>query len=324
MRSNHQKQYLILLFTIAVFLFISCGKDSEVFTAYDPTGNIEDFFTETDLPVQEFTGNASNGILIKTENNTFIDIPSNILVDDQGNIVTDGVEIEVIEIFEKSDMVLLNKPTMTKNDYLISRGEFFIKVKKNGKELKVKDGYKYKMYVPNKEPDPEMELFYGNVDSGTLIWEEAEGDQRDNIRVNEWQLQDSSNIYFDFGYELFCDKFTWINIDKYNDIPDEDKTSVCVELPEELYSPQNTVVFMVLKNEYSVVAFSPDADTKRWCEPYGMVPKGWEVFIITISSLGDDVYHFGIVEATITENDVFTIIPEEKTFEEIKTILESL
>jgi hypothetical protein len=61
-----------------------------------------------------------------------------------------------------------------------------------------------------------------------------------------------------------------------------------------------------------------------WCEPYAQVPKGWEVFIITISSLGEDEYHLGYLEATITENDLFTIIPKIKTKEEIKEFLESL
>jgi hypothetical protein len=305
-----------------VFL-ISCGKDSEVFTPYEPTGNIEDFFAEVQLPFQSYQALADKEIFIVTDNNNIIKIPAYSMIDPDGNIVSDAIDIEVVEIFKKGDMVLHNKPTVTADDILITGGEFYIKARKDGKTLSMKDGYSYQIFVPNQNPDPAMQLFYGSTNTGSLIWSEApEGNE--NIRVNEWQLQDSSGVYSDFGYVLNCDKFTWINIDKYNDIPDEDKTSVCVSLPEELYNPNNTVIFMVLKDDYSVVAFAPDADKKLWCEPYGKVPKGWEVYLLAISSQGEDVYHFGIIDVTITENDVFTIIPEEKSFEDIKAILEGL
>jgi len=321
MRSKHQNYTLMLLFTIPVLMLLSCGKDSEVFTPYEPTGDIEDYYAAQDNATQIFERTASDDILIVTENNTIISIPSYSMIDDAGNIVSDGIEIEVLEVFDKGDMILHKTSTMTRKAYLESNGMFHIRATKDGKELKMKDGYNYKMYVPNKEPDPEMKLFFGDRVNGMVVWEEAEDQE---IRVNEWQIADSSTVYFDFGYELFCDKFTWINIDKYYDLPEDQKTSVCVSLPEELYDHKNTAVFMIYKEEYSLIPFTYNREDKLWCEPYAQVPKGWEVFIITISSLGEDEYHLGYLEATITENDLFTIIPKIKTKEEIKEFLESL
>ena len=325
MRSKHQNISLMLLFAIPVLLLFSCGKDSEVFTPYEPTGNIEDYYEAEQPDTQYYQAWASDDILVVTDNNTIIQIPSYSIVDENGEVVTDGIKIEVLEVFDKGEMILHNTSTMTRDAYLKSDGMFHVKVTKNGKPLKMKDGIGYKIYVPNKEPDPEMKLFYGSKGmNNTIMWTEAEGSQDDNIRVNEWQIADSSTVYFDFGYELFCDKFTWINIDKYFDIPDDEKTAVCVSLPEELYNQKNTAVFMIFKDEYSVVPFAYDIDQKAWCEPYGQVPKGWEIIIVAIASLGDDEYHLGSMMATVTENDFFTIIPEEKTKEEIKEFLKSL
>jgi hypothetical protein len=321
MRSKHQIFTLMLLFTVPVLLFISCGEDSEIFTPYEPTGNIEDYYSAQDTDAQVFERMASEDILIVTENNTIIKIPSYSMIDVAGNVISEGVRIEVIEVFEKGDMVLHKTSTMTSNAHLKSDGMFHIKVTKDGEEVKMKDGYNYKMYVPNKEPDPEMKLFFGDRVDEMVVWEEAVDQE---IRVNEWQIADSTTVYFDFGYELFSDKFTWINIDKYYDLPDDAKTSVCVSLPEELYDHKNTVVLMIYKEEYSLIPFTFNQEDKLWCEPYAQVPKGWEIILVSISSLGEDEYHLGTKEATVVENDVFTIIPEIKTKEEIKEFLESL
>ena len=326
MRSHHQMKILMLLFTIPMLLFVSCGKDSEVFTPYEPTGDIEDYYAAAsqDAGPQVFSRVASDDIIVVTENNTIITIPSNSIIDEVGNLINDAIKIEVTEVFDKGDMILHKTSTMTGTNYLKSDGMFHIRVTKNDKELKIKDGYRYKIHVPNKEPDPEMRLFYGERMNGMVMWEEAQGRPVENIQVNEWQIADSTNVYFDFGYELFCDKFTWINIDKYYNLPEDQKTTVCASLPEELYDAKNTAVFMVYMEEYSLIPFTYDRDAKAWCEPYGQVPKGWEVAIISISSLGDEEYHLGYLQATVTDNSFFNILPKVKTKEEIKEFLKDL
>lgn len=325
MRSNRNIIYTNLLFTIWILLFISCGKDVELFTPYPPGGNIDDFFVQIDLPTQVYNVNADNNIIIPTEQGNFVEIPLDILEDEAGNLVKGLITVEITEILKEGNMVKYFKPTMTKDEYLISRGEFLIKVHKEGKELKVKEGKEYRIYIPDSNPSDKMKLFYGDINSdGLLIWKEEQDSFNQNVGITEWEFKADGELFYDFGYKLKCDKFKWVNIDKYDDIPDEDKTSVCVDMPSELYTPENTIVFMLYKAENSVIAFSYDNDKMQFCEPYGKVPKGWEVYILAISAQGDDVFHFGLIDVTVKENSVYSLIPKEKSLEDIITILDGL
>lgn len=311
----------------ACFLLSGCVKEYDRFTAYPPTGDISDFFEAIPTTAENkqlFL--AENGTVIVTDNRTLIRIPSNALVDLSGNLIQGEVTFSYKELHTMSELILNNVPTVSDGRLIASAGVFDFRAFQNDNELNLKDGKKIRVQLPTQDPKEKMELFYGSEGSSTgFNWEEADMDSTiwNNVNLREWEFQDSIQEWFDYGYEFECDQLKWINVDIFVEVPEDQKTSVCVELPE-IYNNKNTVVFMVFNDIRSFVNLPGNGDTMKFCEPYGLSPIGYNVTFVTISSLGDDEFHLGVASTTITKDHNQFIVPEAKTISEILAFLKTL
>ena len=312
--------------TIFLIFLLGCVDDFERFTPYPPEGDIESFYTKVQTLSEIYSVDAEQGGNIITDHRTILTIPASAFMYPDGAIATGAVEIDFLEIYDKGLMIMYNKPTVSNGRLLESDGVFNISATQNGQNLLIRKGYDLRLRVPNEEPNNAMQLFYGgeenieNVDGFNWTPVNRDGSTANTIGINEWAWQDSLDNWFDFGYEFFTDSLTWINIDVFKDIPEDQKTDVCVELPE-IYTNTNTVTFMVFRDFDSVVSLYGDSESKLFCEPYGLTPIGFNVTFVVISSQGDDTYHFGIADATIVKDHLEYIVPEPKTIEEILDIL---
>lgn len=120
--------------------------------------------------IQVFQLDASKGGIIEGENGMVISIPSNSLVDKNGNIATGPVVVELIEALDLDKMVMYNLTTMSGKKNLKSGGMFSIKAFQDKKEIKIKDGKEMIISVPTDEIDPEMQLFTGKITNGKMDW----------------------------------------------------------------------------------------------------------------------------------------------------------
>ena len=109
-----------------------------------------------------------------------------------------------------------------------------------------------------------------------------------------------------FGYECWSDSLKWINIDLFMDIPEEDRTDVCVDLPEE-YGNVNTAVFLIFDDFNGIIHLPGNPETMQFCNYYTQfitvgVPIGAPVKFVVISEQGEDCYHFALSETEIEVN----------------------
>jgi hypothetical protein len=312
---------------IAIFLIflIGCGENFDRFTAYPPGGDISQFSETVQTLSEDYTISAENGGFFVTNHRTIVHIPENVFVYADGSPVSGQVDIEFLEIYNKGLLVMYNVPTISNGQLLISDGVFNITARQGGEELLLAAGKKLRFQVPDETPNPEMIIFYGDNDGpnqdfnwtpatqdGTATWVRAS--------ISEWAFQDSTNQWFDFGYEFFIDQLTWINVDIFKDIPEGERTDVCVELPE-IYTNTNTQVFMIFRDINGVLAMLGNAETMLFCEPYSLTPIGYDVTFVVISHQGDEIFHFGMADATIEANHHEFIVPAEKSLQEILDIL---
>jgi hypothetical protein len=309
-----------------VILFTNCGKDFEKFTPRETTGLVEDIFNNfsSEVEVFEIKSSSSSDIILETKKGSVIFI-------NRTNLILNGAEIdpestlriEVKEISGKGEMITNNLSTNTSSKLLISERMFKISIKVEDEEVQLQSGKEYKICVPNTQPDASMKLFYGTTDTGNrTIWEEAEDTRA--IELNEWFFQTDMGVLTDFGYVLSVDRFDWINIDKYNDIPDEEKVEIRVQVPLDIYNGQNSIVFMVFIDNNSVVGLQFDQNTGEFYEPYGASPEGEEVSFVILSAISADEYQLGIKNTTIQHGLSYLLAPQPLTKEEIKTRLEKL
>ena len=80
------------------------------------------------------------------------------------------VEVSVQELLTAKDMMANDCPTVSDGKMLLSGGSFFIGMKSNGKNLRIKKGYSLKMQFPKISGD-EMELYSGEkAADGSMNW----------------------------------------------------------------------------------------------------------------------------------------------------------
>ena len=239
--------------------------------------------------------------------------------------VNGEVELTYIELFDKKDMVTTNKPLMGRMENgdkaaLVTGGEFFIEVKKDGEPVDPVQGCPIRLQVSSMHtggPDQDMILWEGIIDeNGDLTWDtldNANGDNKDGLFIEG-----------EFYYAVFSN-FGWTNIDRfYSD--ERPKTTMQVKVPEG-YDYKNSAVYISYYGERAMAQLDTYDDiTKIFSEHYGQIPIGLDVHIIFATVDGED-WRYAIQDVTIEEDKVYSFsIDDTKTAseEEFTNILSQL
>ncbi len=318
------KRQFVLVSLVYALLLLGCWKDNEVFNPYEvpQVYELKEFFAELKAEaLKKRPGHTGQNFYWITEKGSVIQIPANSLVLADGTSCDCAMTLEYLEAYNKSEILAFGVPTIAKGGHLIeSGGEFFIQAKTtDGKSLKLKSGKTIKLQVQVQaggQIDPDMLLFTLGSDSTWVP------DTTTQVNGGEWNLRDSLQGW-GFGYECFPKSLEWINIDKFVDVPEDQRTPVCVDLPEK-YNAKNTAVFMVFKDLNSVVGLSWNEKEGHFCEPYGKVPLGYEVTFVVISRQGEEEYHLATADAKITKDHHQDMVPQKATLEDIKEIIKNL
>lgn len=231
--------------------------------------------------------------------------------------------MEVVVCDTKGEIIMAGIPTVSEENLLESRIEFNLQIKDGDTPVRLAHGKQIRILVNDPDPRERMELFYGDAESAVWIQADGESNVWENVFNSEWWMQQDSSVITGSGYESFSDSMDWINVDVFFEVPKDQLTSVCINLPEE-FTNTNTAVFMVFDNYKSILAMKGDPELKQFCEPYGATPIGFNVTFVVISELGEDNYFFTSKSTTITSNHEETLEPKRTPYEEIKNYLNSL
>ena len=259
---------------------------------------------------QHFTATAGAGnIVLTSAKGVKININGDCLTK-SGTAVTGTIEIEYVELFDKGDMLVSNKPTMGlmpdgKKNLLISGGEFFIKATQGGQELTTQCSIN--LVVPTNLTggfDEDMTLWIGNIDEDeNLVWREARADGGDGKGGVQGE---GNNYYVTFG------NFGWTNVDKFYSDP-RPRTTILVDAPEG-YDNNNSAVYLSYDGEGTNALAQLDTYTAEglFSEHYGQIPIGLACHII-FATEEDGKWRYAIKGVTTTANAVYTFTNAETT-----------
>lgn len=311
---NNSKKIKLTIRTLTTVLllaltFISCSKkedDSDNQTQEQlPDGEAlsQRFIQNREDALQLFTIVAENGGTIQGEKGTVLTIPAGALALN-GTPVSGNVQISLIEIYSKEDMIRLNMPTngMRPNgdvEMIKSAGEFFIEATQNGNILELLSP----MQLSSKpldfsEVDPQMALFEAGENlEDTDPWVENEFTQVGNGEVQ------GTNGGFEAVYLVDLSDFGWTNLDRWYNYSGE-LTTLNIDVPQG-YNGNNCEVYLSYDGEASGLARMDvyDEQTEMFTEHFGKIPVGQEVHIILIAEI-NGVLHYTIQGTTITQNHV--------------------
>ncbi|KIO53947.1 hypothetical protein [Flavobacterium hibernum] len=313
MNTNFKKIGVLFLLIIT---FASCDNtdDSNNNLILPPTAAAFKSISEKGVKknTQNFTITAGTGVVtITSAKGVKLNINGDCLTKN-GVAVTGAVDIEFIELFDKGNMLITNKPTMGimpdgKKNLLISGGEFFIKATQGGVELKT--SCSMNMVVPaalTDGVDNAMTLWSGKIDDrGELAWEQPKPNA-DGTGGKGGVQGEGNNYYVTFG------NFGWTNVDRFYSDP-RPKTTLLVGAPTG-YDNTNSAVYLSYDGEGNNALAKLDTYTPAglFSEHYGQIPIGLKCHVI-FATESNGQWRYAIKAVTVAANDVYTFTLAETT-----------
>ncbi|MNQ73883.1 hypothetical protein D3C85_886280 [compost metagenome] len=302
---NTKFKTISLLFLLVITL-VSCdtNSDGDDIIISPPTSAAFKSISEKGVKrnTQNFTITAGAGAVTFTSaKGVKVNINGNCLTKN-GNPVTGTVDIEYIELFDKGNMLVTNKPTMGitadgKKNLLISGGEIFIKATQGGVELQ--NSCSMNMMIPTALTDGldnAMTLWAGVIDDkGELAWREAKDANGGKGGVQG----EGANYYVTFG------NFGWTNVDRFYSDP-RPKTTLLVDAPDG-YDNNNSAVYLSYDGEGQNALAKLDTYTAAglFSEHYGQIPIGLKCHVIFVTEDNGN-WRYAIKAVTVAANDVYT------------------
>jgi hypothetical protein len=282
-------------------LFLSaCQKDTDIFvpdpaqmngpdtiwhnaiTASMPVSSLRNSIS---IAAYQDTINVNTNIAsIATPSGLQVSFPPNSFINNLGQAITGKIDVELMLVRSKGDMIRLNKPTASDNRLLVSAGEIFINLKKNGVPVQLAPGIKYSIRFSDGAPNQSMSLFMG--------------DETNPEKFNWIPNPDTTNNKLFMGsqsYEIYTNHLRWLNCDYFYDTSNIQRITVTAALAP-YFTNANTAAFTVFKDLRSVVGMYGNALTQKFST--GKLPSGKAITVVVISKQGND-YYLGH-ESTIT------------------------
>lgn len=320
---------MVATMLITSMILIACGQEFDRFTPSTSeidTSELDDLLDLFQKEAPTYTINSERRELVVTPRENVFIIPSKIFQTKDGIAVSGNIDLQVVELFSKGDMLLNGVPTVSDSRLIVSDGVFNIKAFQDGEELELIPGKQIELYSPNENVDLDMQLFYGNdAPIEEFNWTlNPPVDSFPTLNFGEWgfETQEGGPIFGD-GYECILDSMNWINIDAIADFDGQETTGITVELPEE-YQINSTLVAIIFKDLDSVVALAYNEENKQFIESYELTPISYEVSIIVLSLQPDETLHFAMEDVTVTQDLNVEMMPQETTIEIIKEALGNL
>jgi hypothetical protein len=307
MTTNLKKIGLLFLATISL---MSCDNEDSA-TIQIPTAANFIAIKEQGIKknTQNFTATAGAGLITLTSaKGVTIKINGDCLTKN-GNPATGAIAIEFVELFDKGNMLITDKPTMGimpngDHSLLISGGEFFIKATQGGIALATTCNISLVVPASLTDPiDPAMTLWNGIIDTkGDLAWQDA----RDANGGKGGVFAEGNNYYVTFG------NFGWTNVDKFYSDP-RPRTTILADAPDG-YDNTNSAIYLSYDGEGQNALAKLDTYTAAglFSEHYGQIPIGLACHVI-FATEDNGQWRYAIKAVTVAANDVYTFTIGETT-----------
>ncbi len=167
----------IILVVILIFSGCNNTKEEKKETKIETVVNRISFqsspndsvYKELRPEIQYFTIKGNETQEIKGEKGTKILIPANTFIDGFGNLITDNIQIELIEVFKITDFITSNLQTLSDSTLLESAGMIYIDAKSNNKSLRLANNQKISITMPMLTSGSDFQMFSGHFEENEKI-----------------------------------------------------------------------------------------------------------------------------------------------------------
>ena len=316
------KVFILILFAGGILLN-ACQKDIDIFvpdpgqlngpdtswqntvTASMPVSVLKNNLLYEPVYFDSITVNASIAT-VTTPFGIQVNFPPNCCITGAGQPVTGKVQVEIMVIKKKGDMIRLNKPSTWNDSMLVTAGQIFIQLKKDGQVLQLAPGVRINIRYTDLPLNPQMKFFIG--DETSL--------QHFNWLPTPTPLLDTVIIGTQ-NYEIYTKRQRWISIATLFDATiTTPRVSVSADIAP-YFTNANTVAFTVFKDVRSVVAMKGNLSTRKFIT--GKLPVGKQITVVVISKQAGD-YYLGY-ESAVTQIPAVNATIQQVRVEPIKKSL---
>jgi len=323
---------IITFLTIATLVFTGCNQKTDIdFKA--EIGKLNDILQKHEEPSQFYSISTDSIVRVIGTKGTVIIINPSDLITENGQQISDSIEVELKELTDQNEMVRTNTQTVSNEKLLVSGGAYFINIKSNGQQVKLKPDRKLKVEFP-KVDENEMTLFYGQRDSlGQLTWDSVPkkfeknpklvsvrcticGDK--NCQYSRMATPEEAELADKLYAEIELSNLGWINCDRFLEI--ENKTDLIVNFsPSEKISTAN--IYLIFKDINSVMqTYFINDNEKIANNTFKNIPTGSNVRLIAYTLKEDKIFTYSS-NMTIKENETFTLALKETNGNDFKTLI---
>jgi hypothetical protein len=324
---------IILILIAGGLLLNACQKDIDIFvpdpgqpnapdtswqntvTATMPVSILKNNLAQEPVYLDSITVNA-NIATVTTPFGIQCNFPPNCCATALGQPVTGKVLVEIMVIKKKGDMIRLNKPSTYNDSMLVTAGQIFIQLKKDGQILQLAPGVRINIRYSDLPVNHQMKFFMGDETNTQIFnWLPTPTPSLDTIIMGTQ------------FYEIYTKRQRWISIATPFDLNvTNPKIKVVADLAA-YFTNTNTIAFTVFNDVRSVVAMKGDLSTRKFIS--GKLPIGKQVTVVVISKQGNDYYlghESAITQITATNPAIqyVPVVPIKKSLPEILAYLSSL
>jgi hypothetical protein len=164
-----KKQLLPLYLGLLMLLISTNCKQNKVAETIKMSAN--DPFKSTMVESQFFDIKGHEDNVIEGEKGTIIIMPKGSFKDNDGNVVTSDIKIELAEALSQSDMLLSNLNTTSNGQLLETDGMLYFNATSNGKPLIINTDNPIRIEMPTDKKKPSMKAYAGTRDEkGNMNW----------------------------------------------------------------------------------------------------------------------------------------------------------
>lgn len=311
----------LAVFALGASTIIGCDSEPPIDETPGPDGaalvqKIKDN-REANTQVFDVDLGSTTGVTIEGEQGSLFTFYYGNISDLDGNLVDGVIQVELLEVYDKSHMVIFNRSTMgllPDGDHaaLKTGGQFHLSASKDGEPLVISGVVKMMLPVDNTGgEDLGMTLFLDPYDDDDCdgvsivcpgdVWEEVDsiaGGQGGGLN-----LEGAGGVIY---YSAFITNFGWTNVDRFMSNP-APKTTLKAKAPAG-YDQTNCAVYLSFDGEENSLAtldvFLSGEDV--FTEHYGQIPIGMNVHLICVSIVAGD-YNYSITPATITAGSTIVL-----------------
>lgn len=309
------------LFVLALW---GCHMDVEQFQPYAPSVEDINSVLADQVPAAQ---TQSTFILNYLASDKVLETPggSRIFLIDADHLFADAVsglpvlcstcpelKIEVTEVIDKSDILARGLNTISVSGLLFESGGMInVTVTCNGQLLTLLPDRTLKIQIPNNDPQSGFFVFNQAASvNGEQKWENSSQE----VFEAEWPVLNTTPQR---GYELLVRDLGWTACGRMINDP---ASTFCIELPSG-FADQNTLAYIVFKNQAVVAPLQYSLEQNKFCYPNA--PAGYQIQLVAISKLGGQ-YWLGNAQTEIGTNATVPLATHETTEEAVLNFVKSL